>query len=485
MNWGRNWTLVLLALTLPAAVFTPAAGQTTAAPGASRPAAAAADTIRLVPATAAESLLTTSTVPAGERWSLARCVQTALEQNADIRTAHARSRQASGAALGSWSGIIPSVTTEASYTQIRPDKARSQLFDPSGTFLGVNTKQEFSTLSATASSNVISAPSIGEKRRRDHLHRGSEFDEIETRNQVVYQVKQQYFVLLKADRLAQVARETEKLARDEETRADALFQVGTVARGDVLKARARRATTQGDRLKAESQVEIQAAKLGQIIGVRPGQRIVPDPKVEEGIVIPDSAAAIRMAIAARPRLESAKAAESAARSNLFGARAVRLPSVTAAVTVDRSRIDETVEGPFGDFSPTRYATEWQGSVRASLPIFDGLAIEGRVRQAKGAMFEAESQRRQRELDVAVEVQQAWLTLREAVQRIDVAREGLTSAEEDYKFSKGRYELGAGTYLDLLTSEVGLATARQSLVEAAADARIAEAGLEFAVGAKRY
>ena len=67
----------------------------------------------------------------------------------------------------------------------------------------------------------------------------------------------------------------------------------------------------------------------------------------------------------------------------------------------------------------------------------------------------------------------------------MAREGLTSAEEDYKFSKGRYELGAGTYLDLLTSEVGLAGARQSLVEASADARIAEAGLEFAVGAKRY
>ena len=120
-----------------------------------------------------------------------------------------------------------------------------------------------------------------------------------------------------------------------------------------------------------------------------------------------------------------------------------------------------------------------------MPIFDGLAIEGRVRSAKGAVLEAESRRRQRELDVAVEVQQAWLTLREAVQRIDVAREGLTSAEEDYKFSKGRYELGAGTYLDLLTSEVGLANARQSLVEASADARIAEAGLEFAVGAKRY
>jgi len=483
MNWGRNWTLVLFALVAPAVASSPASGQS-APPGAAPP--AIGDTLRLSPATAAESLLAAPLPPGGEEWSLVRCVQTALERNADVRVAHARSRQASGAALTGWRGILPSLTTEASYTQVRPDKARSQLFDDStGAFLGVAARQEFATVGARASSNIISLPSIKEKRRLDHLHRGTEFDEVETRNFVVFQVKQQYFVLLKAARLAQVARETEKLARDEETRADALFQVGTVARGDVLKARARRATTVADRLKAENQVDIQAAKLGQIIGVRPSQRIAPEPALSEGIVIPDSADAIRQAIGTRPLLESAKAVESAARSNLFGAQAVRLPALTASLSVDRSKIDETVEGPYGDFLPTRYATEWQGAVRASLPIFDGLAIEGGVRQAKGGVLEAESQRRQRELDVAVEVQQAWLTLREAVQRISVAREGLVSAEEDYKFSNGRYELGAGTYLDLLTSQVGLANARQSLVEAVADARIAEAGLEFAVGAKRY
>ena len=152
MNWGRNWTLVLLALALLAVPSPPAAGQTTppqAAPS------AAADTVRLAPATSAESLLTAPIGQAGERWSLTRCVQTALEKNADIRVAHARSRQASGTALSAWRGILPSVTTDASYTQIRPDKARSQLYDPvSGTFLGLATRQEFASLSATASSNV-------------------------------------------------------------------------------------------------------------------------------------------------------------------------------------------------------------------------------------------------------------------------------------------------------------------------------------------
>ena len=100
-------------------------------------------------------------------------------------------------------------------------------------------------------------------------------------------------------------------------------------------------------------------------------------------------------------------------------------------------------------------------------------------------MQAEAARRQGEVDVMVEVQQAWLTLRESLDRIGVARDGLASAEEDYKFSKGRYDLGAGTYLDVLQSEVSLSDARRSYVEALADAHIAEAALERAVGEKRY
>ncbi len=87
--------------------------------------------------------------------------------------------------------------------------------------------------------------------------------------------------------------------------------------------------------------------------------------------------------------------------------------------------------------------------------------------------------------MAVEAQQAWLSLREAVERIDVAKEGMASAQEDYNFSKSRYDLGAGTFLDLLNAEVSLSQAKQSYVEAVADAHVAEAALERAVGARRY
>ncbi len=426
--------------------------------------------------------------PAGERWSLARVVAAALEGNVDARAAHARTVQARGSALRAWSGILPSVTGQLIYNHIVPDKQSSLtvVYTPTDTLSGLTKRERLQTAEAGVQSNLFSVPAWSEKRRQGLLRRGAEESEAEARNGVVYAVKQQYFALVKAERLAEVARESERLARDEESRAEALFEVGTVARGDVLKARARRATTQLDRIRADNQIEIQRSKLKQIMGVKPGAALEIDPTLGEGVALPDSGESVRTALSSRPELSRASAVERAARSGLFGARSERLPKVVGDLAVDRSKITDRVSVPgFGDLDFDRYATEWQGTVRLTLPFFDGFALEGGMKSAKGTLLEAEAQRRQREVDVAVEVQQAWLSMREAVQRIDVAKEGLASAEEDYSFSKGRYELGAGTFLDLLNAQVNLAQAKQSYVEALADAHVAEAALEQAVGSRRY
>lgn len=430
-------------------------------------------------------------VATGERWSLARCVATALRQNGDVRVARARTQQASGSALSAWSGILPSLSVEATRTRYWPDEDVSRQFLPvqqgdSVVLVEVLLNRNDGTrMSATAQTNLISVSSWSEKRRRDRLHQSARWSEAETRNTVAFEVKQQYFNLLKAERLAGVARESERLARDEEARSEALFEVGTVARGDVLKARARRAQTQLERIRAYNQVKIQTERLKQVIGLPPESAISVEPILEAEVAIPDSAASVRTALDERPLLESALSTERAARSGVFGAWAVRIPRLTASYTAwrDKSTNDFTADGVPGQDELT--TNERQGQLRVSMPIFDGLAIEGNIRQAKGTLAEAEANRRQLELDVAVEVQQAWLGLREAAERIGVAREGLASAEEDYNFSKSRYELGAGTYLDLLTAQVSLAQARQSHVEALADARVAEADLERAIGERRY
>jgi outer membrane protein TolC len=430
-----------------------------------------------------------SPVPAGERWSLARVVAAALDGNVDARAAHARTVQAKGAALSAWSGILPSLTGSLIYNHSIPDQRNSFYsvqVDTATTASFLVKRQQQEIASAGVQTNIVSVPAWSEKRRQNLLKRTASESEAEARNGVVYAAKQQYFTLVKAERLAEVSRESERLARDEESRAEALFEVGTVARGDVLKARARRATTQLDRIRAVNQVEIQRSRLKQVIGLKPGTPLYIETALDENVVLPDSGGAVDAALKSRPDLSRAAAAERAARAGLFGANARRLPEVTGSLSVDRSknttRVEEVGDGEFDD---SYYATEWFGQVRLSLPIFNGFATEGATKSAKGSLLEAEAQRRQREVDVAVEVQQAWLSLREAVERIDVAKEGLASAQEDYNFSKSRYDLGAGTFLDLLNAEVSLSQAKQSYVEAVADAHVAEAALERAVGARRY
>src|SRR5258706_4243901 len=291
--------------------------------------------------------------PAGERWSLARAVAAALEGNVDAKAAHARTVQARGSALSAWSGILPSLTGSLIYNHSIPDQRNSFYtvqVDTATTASFLVKRQQQEIASAGVQTNIVSVPAWSEKRRQDLLRRTASESEAEARNGVVYNVKQQYFVLVKAERLAQVSRESERLARDEETRAEALFEVGTVARGDVLKARARRATTQLDRIKAVNQVEIQRSRLKQVIGLKPGTPLYIETALDEEVELPDSASAIATALKSRPDLSRAAAAERAARAGLFGANARRLPEVSGSLTVDRTknttRVAEIGDGEF-------------------------------------------------------------------------------------------------------------------------------------------
>jgi outer membrane protein len=476
MRSGSPSLILVLAAAFGAVVFTYA------------PAAAAVDSTAAAPSIPAPAS-GTALAPGVERWTLTQCIEAALKMNGDVRGAHARTTQARGGALSGWSNVLPSLTGEASYTRVIPDEKSSFRATEIDTTLytGFAKRQDFSSVSAGLQTNLFNIPAWSAKRRLDHLRSRAQEGEAETRNDVVFRVKQQYFECVKAERLADVAAESERLARDEESRSEALFEVGSVARGDVLKARARRASTQLSRIQAHNQVEIQRQRLKQLIGIQGPGGVAVETEMEGAVPLPDSATVVSQALRARPTLASAAAAERAARAGLFGARTARVPKVTGALNVDRTKIEERQDlaGLSDEYKDQRYSTQWTGSLRLSIPIFDGLAIEGNARNAKGALLEAEAARRQLELDVTFEAKQAWLLLKEAIERIGVAEEGVASAEEDHKFSKGRYELGAGTFLDLLNAQVSLEQARQQLVEALADARVAQAALERAIGERRY
>jgi outer membrane protein len=58
---------------------------------------------------------------------------------------------------------------------------------------------------------------------------------------------------------------------------------------------------------------------------------------------------------------------------------------------------------------------------------------------------------------------------------------VTAAEEDLRVQQQRYNLGASTLVELLTSQSALTTARTSLIQSRQNYRIARAQIEATIG----
>ena len=72
-------------------------------------------------------------------------------------------------------------------------------------------------------------------------------------------------------------------------------------------------------------------------------------------------------------------------------------------------------------------------------------------------------------------------LRTAEERIRIQQASVLAGEEDLRVMQQRYQLGASTLLDLLTSQSQLNQARAALIQARQDYRIARAQIEAIIG----
>jgi outer membrane protein len=72
-------------------------------------------------------------------------------------------------------------------------------------------------------------------------------------------------------------------------------------------------------------------------------------------------------------------------------------------------------------------------------------------------------------------------MKTAQEQVAIQTVSLAAATEDVRVQQRRYELGATTLLDLLSSQTALDNARIALIRARYDYRVAKAQLEALIG----
>jgi outer membrane protein len=288
------------------------------------------------------------------------------------------------------------------------------------------------------------------------------------REVVVQNVRQAYFGVLQAQRLVAVA--DANLARSELNlrSAQGFYDVGTKPKSDVTKAEVEVANARVLMISARNNVRLAQTTLANALGLEATAPIQIDDILTYEPLALDAAQLLTEALANRPELRQAQARVDSARAQLAGARAEYLP-------------DLSLVGVYGGAGEDQLRETWSIGAQLSWNLFQGFATQNRVREAQALVETARADADSLELQVRLEVEQAYITVVEAAERIGATQKAIESAQENLRLAQGRYDAGVGTILDLTDAQLALSNAEADHVRALTDYRVGLATLDRVVG----
>lgn len=303
----------------------------------------------------------------------------------------------------------------------------------------------------------------------------AEASRVAVRYDVALQVKRQFFGVLAALESQAAARVQMEQAEQQFRSSIAQVRAGVATRSDSLRGVIQVGNAQLALITAQSNLSAANAALTRLVGSDVPVTADPASVQENMAALPDSAELAALAKRG-PAIEQARASLDAAEESRKASRATYLPSLSASY----SRSGSGVDPRFG-LGSDPYTYNGRLSFALSYPLFNGFQREEQVVRAKVAETNAQAALRDAELAAQQSLTQYIGVLRGASQRVAVQVASVAAAEEDVRVQQQRYNIGASTLLDLLTSQTALAQAQQALIQARYDYRIARAELEALIG----
>ena len=280
-----------------------------------------------------------------------------------------------------------------------------------------------------------------------------------------------YFDMLQADNMQKLGRESVDRLADHLKNVEAQYEVGVVAKVDVLRSQVELANAKQSLIKAENAYQIAEANLNKIVGLPMDTQLKLDNILVYTPYDNDMQYCLDYAAKHRPELEQAKQQVEAAKGALRVAISGHMPQVAA--TASQNWNDSNWPGDENG--------NWYVGVSVGLNIFDSGVTVSKIHGAEADLAKAHETYRDTVDAVNLDVRSNYLNLREAEKRIDTTKLAVSQAEEDYRIAQLRYMNGVGTNTDVLDAQVALTDAKTNYLQAMYDYNTCKTNLETAIG----
>lgn len=132
-----------------------------------------------------------------------------------------------------------------------------------------------------------------------------------------------------------------------------------------------------------------------------------------------------------------------------------------------------------------FKENWNIGLRLSYPLFDGGITRAEIKKGMVELERTGEELRAVRLSIVREVREAYLAVADAEKRLAVAREAISSAEENLRVEQLKYETGVGTTRDVIDAQTALLRATTDRHQASYDLAAAKAALDKALGSNAY
>ncbi|MGA1842136.1 MAG: TolC family protein [bacterium] len=391
--------------------------------------------------------------------SLYECMDIALKRNPEIKSAKERVIRTRLQIREAFSSILPKLSGDFEYTHQDGTTLFSSFFPDENYSFGLTLRQPL----FDQGKYFILRP------QADISVEISELSLDATKQNVLFGVVRAYISTLKAKEMLAIAKESKDRLAEHLRVTKRRFEVGQVAKNDVLRAEMELANSESELIHAEKALALSYETLRKIIFIE-----------DENLLI-DSISDIRKdqrsmneminnAYEKRPDYQQLVKGKELAQKGISLAKTDFFPMISIFGEYERS----------GEhFYPDDDIFTVGGSI--SIPIFEGGIRYVKLRRARHDHSLAEYQEAEMKKQVRLEVIETFLHMEDLLATLKAIDKQIEHAQENIRIVKLRYQEGEATNLDVLDANLLLVKARTDFVTLNYDIMEAGFAIDKAVG----
>jgi len=413
-------------------------------------------------------------------YALYDCVQIALEGKKTVLSAELGVTSAEQGLKGSYSGLLPSLSASTSTGRTQFPERESISYDFDNFTSDTTVTSHYDNMSAGISLSQTlynGGRSWNQVKQAKSQLEIAKLNQRTTKIQVIQNVIQSYYGLLKAQQLHEVAVKNLEMSDQQIFLVKKQYDLGVVKRTDLLKAEVAQGQAKVDVLNRQTNLENARRVLFNDMGLQDfGQPITAVENEWLAPPIPTSSDILELLKTRNPNLLISQVRINLGEVSYKMAKGMRLPSLNSSVSYSANgeNSEELMDALKDDWSLGM-------NLSVSVPIYTGNSLSVQQHQTKLSKQKSEYDYITLLNDLRVQGELIRKTLENYSEIIPLNQAVVASAEEDLKLVRERYSLGSATILEVLDAQVSLIRSNSTLINTIHDARIQEASLKALLG----